>query len=59
MKIMVPVAVKYKGDEQSPYTPFNCDSSDFQSFVPLGAWAIVDEDEKPKQPVKPKGKESK
>lgn len=54
MQIVIPTDVKYKGAIQKAHTPFNCDSSDFQRFVPLGAWAFKEE----KAP-KTKDKESK
>ncbi len=46
MLIICPVDVKYKGVLHKAHTQFNCDSSDFQKFQPLGAWAFVDKRKK-------------
>lgn len=43
MQIICPVDVKYKGIKIKAHTPFLCDSSDFQKYQRLGAWAFVQE----------------
>lgn len=43
MIIVCPVDVKYKGETKKAHTKFNCDSSDFERFRSLGAWAYKTE----------------
>ena len=43
MIIVCPVDVKYKGETKKAHTKFNCDSSDFERFRSLGAWAYKNE----------------